>query len=141
LLTSQYLKENTDLFKFNYFDNSNETSPKIPENDNFWVLKQKRYKKKQKILPSEAKLVDFMDFNTIRNIYKKRIIENIQLITDPEFLMDPFDLYKCVRGNKKRTETLPIHLYRRLLRTERTLVLPVHVNMTVVTNSYDVVHS
>jgi heme/copper-type cytochrome/quinol oxidase subunit 2 len=28
-----------------------------------------------------------------------------------------------------------------LLRTKRTLVLPAHINITVITNSYDVVHS
>jgi heme/copper-type cytochrome/quinol oxidase subunit 2 len=28
-----------------------------------------------------------------------------------------------------------------LLRTKRTLVLPAHVNLTLITNSYDVVHS
>ena len=55
--------------------------------------------------------------------------------------MDPYALYKCIRGNRHRSENLPIYLYKRLLRTKRTLVLPVHINMTVITNSYDVVHS
>jgi heme/copper-type cytochrome/quinol oxidase subunit 2 len=55
--------------------------------------------------------------------------------------MNPYDLYKCVRNNRSRSENLPIHIYRRLLRTTTTLVLPAHVNITVVTNSYDVVHS
>jgi heme/copper-type cytochrome/quinol oxidase subunit 2 len=42
---------------------------------------------------------------------------------------------------RKRSELVPVNLARRLLRTKRTLVLPAHVNLTVVTNSYDVVHS
>lgn len=36
---------------------------------------------------------------------------------------------------------MPVNLARRLLRTKRILVLPAHVNITVVTNSNDVVHS
>ena len=32
-------------------------------------------------------------------------------------------------------------LARRILRTKRTLVLPAHINLTIITNSYDVVHS
>jgi len=45
LLTPEYLRNNTDLLKFNFFDSTNEISNKVPENTNFWVLKQKRYKK------------------------------------------------------------------------------------------------
>jgi hypothetical protein len=142
MLTPEYLSKDSDLLKFNYFENANQTAEKLPDNDsNYWVLKQKRYKKKQIINASKQKDLENMSFNTVRNIYKKHIIENIKLIQDLDFLMDPYSLYKCVRNNRARTESLPVHLYRRLLRTKRTLVLPVHVNMTVVTNSYDVVHS
>lgn len=49
--------------------------------------------------------------------------------------------YSSLKLNKKRSEVLSVNLARRLLRTKRTLVLPVHVNITVITNSYDVVHS
>ena len=141
LLTPEYFKNSSDLLKFNFFDNANQTTLKIPENNNFWVLKQKRYKKKQLVKVSKSTDIDFADFETVRNLYKKHIMENIRLIQDLDFKMDSYTLYKCVRGNRNRTESLPVHLYRRLLRTKRTLVLPVHVNMTVVTNSYDVVHS
>ena len=36
---------------------------------------------------------------------------------------------------------MPVPLARRLLRTRRTLVLPTHVNIALITNSYDVVHA
>ena len=52
-----------------------------------------------------------------------------------------FYLYSSMKLNKRRTELLSVNLARRLLRTKRTLVLPAHVNITVITNSYDVVHS
>jgi len=35
LLTQEYLKENTDLLKFNFFDSNNQTGVKVPENDSF----------------------------------------------------------------------------------------------------------
>lgn len=46
-----------------------------------------------------------------------------------------------VKFNRHRGELVPVNLARRLLRTKRILVLPAHVNITVVTNSNDVVHS
>jgi heme/copper-type cytochrome/quinol oxidase subunit 2 len=141
LLTPQYLSENSDLLKFNFFDNNNETASKVADNGNFWVIKQKRYKKKQFVKHSAKRDIEYVNFDVLRNLYRKHIMENIKLITDLEFQMDSYTLFKCVRGNKHRTESLPVHLYRRLLRTKRTLVLPAHINMTVVTNSYDVVHS
>ena len=49
--------------------------------------------------------------------------------------------YKLIKKNRSRQEALSVHLNRRLLRTKRTLVLPAHVNLTAITNSYDVVHS
>jgi hypothetical protein len=49
--------------------------------------------------------------------------------------------YKYIKKNKKHGETMPVPLARRILRTRRTLVLPAHINLAVITNSYDVVHS
>jgi len=142
MLTNEYLNKNSDLLKFNYFDNNNEMGAKVPDNnDEHWVMKQKRLKKIKDIEPSNNKDYEYVNFDVMRNIYKKQIINNLKLITDIEFLMNPYDLYKCVRNNRSRSENLPIHIYRRLLRTTTTLVLPAHVNITVVTNSYDVVHS
>ena len=50
-------------------------------------------------------------------------------------------IYKFLKKNKKRDEMFSIVTSRRLLRTKHTLVLPAHVNVTAITNSYDVVHS
>lgn len=54
---------------------------------------------------------------------------------------DIFNYRISARINRHRSELVPVTLARRLLRTKRTLVLPAHVNLTVITNSYDVVHS
>jgi hypothetical protein len=52
-----------------------------------------------------------------------------------------YNYYLSMKINRNKSELVPITLARRLLRTKRTLVLPAHVNLTVITNSYDVVHS
>lgn len=50
-------------------------------------------------------------------------------------------VYKFFKKTKKRNELFSVVTSRRLLRTKHTLVLPAHVNITAITNSYDVVHS
>jgi hypothetical protein len=64
-------------------------------------------------------------------------IENFSEKTD----IDKYNLYTSVRTNKYKNEMIPVTLARRLLRTKRTLILPAHINITLITNSYDVVHS
>jgi len=64
-------------------------------------------------------------------------IENFTEKTD----VDKYNLYTSVRTNKYKNEMIPVTLARRLLRTKRTLILPAHINITLITNSYDVVHS
>ena len=48
---------------------------------------------------------------------------------------------RLVRTNYARTTSQPSLLNRRLLRTRRLLVLPTNINITLITNSFDVVHS
>lgn len=52
-----------------------------------------------------------------------------------------YNLYASVRNNKRKGQFIPLTLAKRLLRVKRTLVLPAHVNLTLITSSYDVVHS
>ncbi len=52
-----------------------------------------------------------------------------------------YNMYTVIKNNKYKNELIPVTLARRLLRTKRTLVLPAHINITLITNSYDVVHS
>jgi len=59
------------------------------------------------------------------------------VINEKEALLD----YKFLKKSKKHSDLIPVPLARRILRTKRTLVLPAHMNLTVITNSYDVVHS
>jgi heme/copper-type cytochrome/quinol oxidase subunit 2 len=52
-----------------------------------------------------------------------------------------FDFYSSMRLNRTRSEMFSVNLARRLLRTTRTLVLPAYTNISLIANSYDVVHS
>lgn len=79
-----------------------------------------------------------------RVLLDAQIADNLTYITmeiKEQKVLSSHGFYRCVRNNRKFSETYPVTLARRLLRTKRTLILPVHVNIGVVTNSYDVVHS
>ena len=49
--------------------------------------------------------------------------------------------YNFFKKAKILYDNTSVVLSKRLLRTRRTLVLPAHVNITAITNSYDVIHS
>jgi ribonuclease BN (tRNA processing enzyme) len=55
--------------------------------------------------------------------------------------VDTRDLRRLIATSYHSDDVLEVQLSRRLLRTTKTLVLPAQVNMTLITNSYDVVHS
>jgi len=104
------------------------------------TLKQKRYKRRKTIAPfvnyyrnedgSKTKKVKFSG-----NLFLK---DNSILVKN---LDDSTMQYRMVKKNKKRNEDVSIVHSKRLLRVKKTLVLPTHVNITAITNSFDVVHS
>ncbi len=123
-----------------FFNKEKSFVKKVPNEQTFLVLKQKRYKRK-KIIPLRARFLK-SDFDLK--------VEQIKFADRPCFVstnfldslsFDPTGLYRTMKKNKVRHENMPVQLSRRLLRTKRTLVLPAHVNLVVITNSYDVVHS
>lgn len=124
------------LFKCRFAPASNTAVHKNITYNPFLVIKQKRYTLKKKILEksffthglSNKKLATksnfFLNYGVSENTKT-----NLSL------------MYKFFKKNKKRDELFNITTSRRLLRTRHTLVLPAHVNITAITNSYDVVHS
>lgn len=48
---------------------------------------------------------------------------------------------RLITKAKNRTENTKVGIWKRMLRSRRVLVLPTHTNITVITNSFDVVHS
>lgn len=125
------LQNNKEIFKniiLNYKINNSDITEKMGQGEQFWGFRQKRYKKLRQFVFSSNTKYDNVTFKKIENFSNQEDI-------------DKFNLYTSVRTNKYKNEMIPVTLARRLLRTKRTLVLPAHINITLITNSYDVVHS
>jgi len=123
------LKSNTSSsnFLFNYKIAKLETTEKISHVEQLWGFRQKKYKK-------------LKSFSFAKNLkYNNNSYNFIENFTNNNF--NKYYLYSSIKNNKYKNELIPVTLARRLLRTKRTLVLPVHINITLITNSYDVVHS
>jgi len=112
----------------NYKLNNSDITEKLAQSEQFWGFRQKRYKKLRMYLFPSIKRYDNKTYTYIENFSNKSNI-------------DRYNLYTGVKNNKYKNEMIPVTLARRLLRTRRTLVLPAHINITLITNSYDVVHS
>ena len=130
-----------------------EAKPKLYEN--FLVRKQKRYKVRKEINPKTMTL----SRSTIKQLNNTILTGNEKipevfkevkaklLITKNRSLDMPNDKsslarkYKMFKVNKKKSDANNLNVNRRMLRTSRTLILPAHVNITAVTNSFDVIHS
>lgn len=137
-----------DLVGLKFFDSNNAVVEKPEENIDFVVIKQKRYKRKQNINNYWVKKSDSnVEWQPVKKITGEqstaRFLHNnsiIQQITGTG-ATNSFDFYSSVKLNRTRSESFSINLSRRLLRTTRTLVLPAYTNISIIANSYDVVHS
>jgi hypothetical protein len=130
----------TDLFRFRFNDGESKIQHKILPHTTYLTLKQKRYKRR-KVIPSQVKFYhDETGIKTKQVRYSgKPILFNNVIFEDN--ITDPTILYRMIKKNKKRIDITSVTLAKRLLRVKKTLVLPAHVNITVITNSYDIVHS
>lgn len=92
-----------------------------PTSSNFYlVIKQKRYE------PTS------MTSN-------KYVLNNLQKFSTNNF--NPSNTLLYVQNNSIHSELPSLQSNRRLLRTRRVLVIPAHTNITLITNSFDVMHS
>ena len=118
----------TNNLLFNYKIGNVSTTTKQPHFEQFWGFRQKRYKK--------LRVYSFSQNNKYTNNFDL-VVENF--LNKKNF--NKYNVYTSFKNNKFKNELIPVTLARRLLRTKRTLILPVHINITLITNSYDVVHS
>jgi len=135
-----YKSETLNLFNLKFNDTETSIKHKTLPHNTYFAVKQKRYTKKGAI-PSITKFTKDSDGNktsTVRYAGKPILFNNTIFEQNMD---DPIVLYRLIRKNKKRGDLIPINLARRIIRTKRTLVLPAHVNITLVTNSFDIVHS
>ena len=133
-------KNNIELFRIRFNNGQNLITEKILPHNRHFVLKQNRYNRKKKISPIITYTTSIFDSN-IKNIKysNKPILINNSTLNSIE--LDPTINYKLIKKAKIRNDVMPVTLNRRLLRTKNTLVLPAHINITLITNSYDIVHS
>lgn len=128
-----------DLFTVRYGTGDNTIQSKPTPHTKYLTLKQQRAKKK-KIAPIQKtfKTLDNDDLVTTRYSGHQILTQNKTIETNT---LDSNIQYKLFSKNRLRSENTPVTLARRILRTKRILVIPAHVNVTAITNSYDVVHS
>jgi hypothetical protein len=129
-----------ELFRLRFNTESKHVEMKINPHQTQWIFKQKRYKRLSSIktksryyTDENGKLTKNIKFTYQPYVYKNRIIldENKNYFTQ----------YQMFKKSKHRNEDIRLPFNKRLLRTKRIVVLPAHVNLTVITNSFDVVHS
>ena len=113
---------------FSYRINNDQVVEKISQVEQFWGFRQKKYKKLRSFFFSQNYKYNNKSYQPIANFVDN---ENF----------NKYNLYTGVKNNKDKNETISVTLARRLLRTKRTLVLPAHINITLIASSYDVVHS
>lgn len=144
LNSTQPLKKNIFLTA-KFFLNNGALEPKTKKGELFWGFKQKKYKRIQKFKFQSRNYYDSVTHEVLPSPVKNSALTLKSTLLTPlnpnEEYNSAFDYHRSVKYNRHKGELVPVNLARRLLRTKRTLVLPAHVNITVITNSYDVVHS
>jgi heme/copper-type cytochrome/quinol oxidase subunit 2 len=128
------------LFKFRFNNEPCSVKSKIIPHTTYLTLKQKRYKRKR-IVPLWQKFKKLKGQKTGTPKYSAKPIIVNNSITIESFWNPTIDYSLIKKAKRRERNKIPVSLNRRLLRTTRTLVLPSHVNISAITNSYDVVHS
>lgn len=159
------------FLNYNFVSSGELLSDKELHTENFWGFRQKKYKRIKKFtfkpevvynpitfevsglksIPSHT-FIDIAGVDLLSSKYTNGDVKSLSLAHEVSVEQTNSDnsvttnygtsnYRTAARLNRHRSELVPVTLARRLLRTKRTLVIPAHVNLTVITNSYDVVHS
>lgn len=129
-----------DVISLRFYENESNIHHKPTPHTTFLTMKQKRYARKKAIFPRTVMIKDELGKKT----NKVKFSGKLSLLNNESFTENYADAtkqYRFFRKNKKKSENTSVLLSKRMLRTRRTLVLPAHVNVTAITNSYDVIHS
>lgn len=137
LTKNSFELQKQELFRVRFNEKHTKLIQKPISNNNYLVLKQKKYKP-YKVLPTRIKKTKIEGAESIKYSRKLTLLNNSIFI---ENNFNGTTRYKLLKKMKQQHENIPVTLWKRLLRTKRTLVLPAHVNIALITNSYDVIHS
>lgn len=130
---------NKQLFNLNFNDGNSRFTSKCSNDIFLYTIKQLKYKRRTS-LPIFSKFKKNNETGKNELVFKGRsLLLNNNIFS--ELFKNPESIYKLNQKNRNHTEQMPVSLTKRLLRTRRTLVLPAHMNITLITNSFDVVHS
>lgn len=127
------------MFKFRFNCSNDKMTFKPIRNTVYLTFKQKR-----SLLKSNPGNITKIKTHTgIIPVFdpKKPIKALLQKSVITENPNKPNIAYKFFKKSKNRSEHFSRGKWNRLLRSRRVLVLPTYVNITVITNSYDIVHS
>lgn len=131
--------DNLTLFRFRFNSNDINLKNKITPGNIYLTLKQKKYKIQKNIRPKTKSIISELgDTKKVKKTWTPVLVNNSIFDDNTE---NATQQYRMIKKNRKRQEVFSVALNRRLLRTKKTLVVPAHVNITAITNSYDVVHS
>jgi hypothetical protein len=135
--------DNLELFRFRFNETDSTYTYRPVRQNTLLIIRQKKYKRRKSILPRAIYFKDPITGKRLTN-QDPKYQEYTFLSQNKIILKNNFNAtnrYRMIRKSKNRYELTNLVLSKRLLRTRRTLVLPAHVNLTAITNSYDVVHS
>lgn len=129
---------NIELLRFRFNEQKSSLANKPIRPTVYLTFKQKRYNQKNNISQKSQMFFD-KDLKKTQNYSGNPFLKDRSIIE--ENFSNPTTQYKLVKKAKSRLDTTRVSTWNRLLRSRRVLVLPAHINITVITNSFDVVHS
>ena len=127
-----------ELLRFRFNEQKSTLANKPIRPTVYLTFKQKRYNQRNNIGKKTQIFFD-KDLKKKQSYSGNPFLKNMSIIE--ENFGNPTRQYKLVKKAKARLDTTRVASWNRLLRSRRVLVLPAHINITVITNSFDVVHS
>ncbi len=127
-----------ELFRFRFNEQKPSIANKPIRPTVYLTFKQKRYNQRTNIGKKTQMFFD-KDLKKNQSYSGNPFLKNMSIIE--ENFGNPTRQYRMVKKAKSRLDTTRVATWNRLLRSRRVLVLPAHINITVITNSFDIVHS
>ncbi len=130
--------DNIELLRFRFNEKKPTLANKPIRPTLYLTFKQKRYNQRTNISKKTTIFFD-KDLNKQQTYSGNPFLKDLSIIE--ENYGNPTRQYRMVKKAKLRVDSTRVGTWNRLLRSRRVLVLPAHVNITVITNSFDIVHS
>jgi heme/copper-type cytochrome/quinol oxidase subunit 2 len=144
-------KPKTDFFFRGVIENQNIELLAIRFNDKVPTIVNKPVKPAVYLTFKQKRYNQRTNIGKKATVFYNNVVGKNQTYSGNPFLKDisiieenfgnPTRQYRLLKKAKTRLDTTRVSNWNRLLRARRVLVLPAHVNITVITNSFDIVHS